>query len=196
MLPVLFINSRSVPYVNMIISGLKTIETRSRNTLRALVGCTVIIAETGSAFSRPVVRCSARIARAVPCYDADEWNRLRHLHQVPEGSQHDWQPGTTVKWLYYLEDVKEFYEPYYLQEGRRHGRVWMEYNGSAGRVCDLQACRECVAEMLAMKNVRRVPMKIHDAACLIAEMHSARKWLRVTSAIHLMEEWNSAIKKV
>ena len=59
MVPVVFINCSRIPFIDLIMARRKTMETRSRDTLRALVGQRVYLAETGH--RRPVIRCSAII---------------------------------------------------------------------------------------------------------------------------------------
>ena len=127
MTPVLFINCKDVPYVDLIIAREKVLETRSKNTLKALIGKQVYIAETGN--GQPRVRCCARIGMPIEVRNQHDWDRFYPLHRVPFGSAHDWLVGgeTTVKYLYPLihaEPVREFTPP----EGKRHGRVWMEYD--------------------------------------------------------------------
>ena len=126
MLPVVFINSRSVPYVDMIMDRQKPMETRSRDMLRFLAesGTPFLIAETGKGDS--LVRCSARIRSVLTVYTADEWNRLRSAHRVPAGSQYDWKDGTKKKVLYELCDILPVPVPFHPSDGIRHGRVWME----------------------------------------------------------------------
>ena len=69
MTPVIFINTTSSPFVDDIIDGRKTYETRTRNTLKSLLtwalGERILIAETGH--GDPVVRCSAVIDYIPPC---------------------------------------------------------------------------------------------------------------------------------
>ena len=129
MTPVIFINSSNEPFVDWILSGRKTYETRTRNTLKSLLtwalGERVLIAETGH--GAPVIRCSA----VIDCYwdvrSADGWNNVRNVHAVPVGSEYDWKPETRVKWLYHLSDVRPV-EPFELPKtSLRHGRVWAEY---------------------------------------------------------------------
>ena len=124
MLPVVFINCSLFPFLAWILSGRKVYETRTRDTLRALVGFRVYLAETGH-HGRPVVRCSAVIDHAITC-DRGAFKKLRKLHRVPVGSVYDWQPWTRKKVLYRLVDVQPV-EPFPAPEGVRHGRVWMEY---------------------------------------------------------------------
>jgi hypothetical protein len=125
MTPVVFVNCSAAPFIDDIISGRKTVETRTRDTLGTLAGKRVLLAETGN--GRPVVRASAVIGTAIPVRSAREWERLRSAHCVPGGSRYDWQPGSGVKYAYPLLNVRPFAAPFTPPEGVRHGRVWMEY---------------------------------------------------------------------
>lgn len=127
MIPIVFINCATTPYIDDIMLQRKTCETRTRNTLRALVGSRVLLAETGTRSDGPLVRCSARIVSAVPVYTRSAWSAFRPLHRVPAGSAYDWTDTTRVKWLYQLSDVQPV-APFTAPPGTRHGRVWMEYN--------------------------------------------------------------------
>jgi hypothetical protein len=51
----------------------------------------------------------------------------REKTRVPEGGKHDWTDSTKQKYLYRILDVQRL-DPFPAPEGRRHGRVWMEYN--------------------------------------------------------------------
>jgi len=124
MLPIIFINCAAAPFIDDIIYGHKTYETRTRDTLRQFVGRRALLAETGN--GRPVVRCSAVITCAVPVDDRTTWRKMRRSTRVPSGSLYDWQPGTRRKWLYGLSGVIACW-PFVAPEGVRHGRVWMEY---------------------------------------------------------------------
>lgn len=126
-IPVVFINCSEYPYVDAIIDGRKTFETRSRDTLGSLVGRTVLIAETGKN-GKPVVKCEALIGDPVEVKSYSKFDALRHCTRVPEFSSHDWKDGTRVKYLYPLDNVEPV-EPFTPPEGARHGRVWMEYTG-------------------------------------------------------------------
>ena len=128
MTPIVFINTKEVPFVDLIISGKKWIESRNKPTLHKLVGgpfgdgCHVMIAETGH--GKPVVRCSAHIMFAQWAFK-NEWEDLRGATCVPVGSKYD-IGERTKKCLYYISDVKPV-EPFVPPEGKRHGRVWMEF---------------------------------------------------------------------
>lgn len=128
MIPILFINCSSAPYVSDILNGLKLYETRSRDMLRSLVGRRVLLAETGKA-GLPVVRGSAVVCAPLRVGDPCTWDNYRPETRVPRGGKHDWNYATTrSKYLYYLKDVERL-NPFTPPEGVRHGRVWMEYNG-------------------------------------------------------------------
>ena len=126
MIPVVFINCSVFPFIAWILSGRKVYETRSRDTLRALVGQRVLLAETGRS-GRPIIRCSCVIDHAITC-DRGAFRKLRSLHLVPARSAYDWKQGTRKKVLYRITDVQPVV-PFPAPEGVRHGRVWMEYNG-------------------------------------------------------------------
>ena len=125
---IVFINSRSVPFVDMIMKQEKIFETRSRDVLRKLfeTGEQFYIAETGK--GKPIVKCSARIRAIETVYTETAWNRYRTFHLVPPGSQYDWQTDTKKKVMYQLDNVTPVPAPFIPPEGKRHGRIWMEYN--------------------------------------------------------------------
>lgn len=125
MASIVFINCKKFPFVTEIMDYLKQYETRTRNTLGRFLGERILIAETGK--GRPLVRCSAVIDEIISVRSREEWERYLELTWVPVGSSYDWQPDTKVKWLYHMTDIHPV-EPFIPSEGRRHGRVWMEYN--------------------------------------------------------------------
>ena len=48
--------------------------------------------------------------------------------QIEKNSVYDWTDKNAVKYLYELENIQRV--PKFIPgEGKRHGRVWMEYNG-------------------------------------------------------------------
>lgn len=124
MTPVLFINCSRVPFLDLIMSRRKTFETRTRDTLRALVGQRVYLAETGN--GRPTVRCSAVIRPPVVVCDRHTWDVMRKSTCVGVGSPYDWKPDTKAKYLYPISAVVPC-DPFTPPDGTRHGRVWMEY---------------------------------------------------------------------
>ena len=131
MIPVVFINCRKEPFVDDIIGGLKQYETRTRNTLGRFLGEPILIAETGH--GRPIVKAYAVIDEIISVRSKEIWDEYLECTWVPVGSSYDWQPGTKVKWLYHLKDVIPIADPFTPPKGRRHGRVWMEYNNEERR---------------------------------------------------------------
>lgn len=123
MIPVIGINSSTAPFMDMIGNRLKRLETRSKNTLGTFVGQRVILAETKQ--GGYLAKYSAVIRSARPIYSAEEWDTLRMQHCVPIGNDYDWKPGTRVKWVYELSNLRRL-RPFMVPEGPRHGRVWME----------------------------------------------------------------------
>lgn len=126
MIPVIFINCKSQPFVRRIMDGTKEFETRSRNTLGHFLGEKVLLAETGN--GKPLVLCSAVISEYVEVFTAGEWNKYRDRFGIDPGSQYDWQEGTKKKVLYRLTKVTPI-NPFRLSSSaRRHGRTWAEYD--------------------------------------------------------------------
>lgn len=124
MIPVVGINSSSAPFMHDIGARLKLFETRSRRMLHPFLGQRVILAETRQ--GGYLAMYSAVIRSARPVYSRDEWEILRPLHRVPVDNDYDWNPGTHVKWLYEISDLRRLH-PFQVPEGVRHGRTWMEY---------------------------------------------------------------------
>ena len=129
MIPIIFINSKSVPFVELIMEKTKIFETRSRNVLQFLfnTGSRFLIAETGN--GKPVVKCSAEIRSVTTVYTKEAWQKYRLFHCVPYGSDFDWKPDTKKKVMYELCNVRPVPVPFVPESGKRHGRVWMEYYG-------------------------------------------------------------------
>lgn len=127
MMPIIFINCKDEPFVDDILGGLKQYETRNRNTLKRFLGTRVLLAETGH--GKPIIKGSATIAEIVEVFTREAWEDYLQFTWVPVGSKYDWQPDTKKKVLYRLTDVQS-YIPFIPAKDRRHGRVWMEYNGS------------------------------------------------------------------
>lgn len=119
-----YINCSRFPFVDQIMHFQKLVETRSRDTLRAVVGRRVYLAESGR--GRSVIRCSAIIGHPIAVRSREEWDAFRDLHLVPAGSQYDWKPETRVKYLYPIYGI-EACDPFPVPAGVRHGRVWMEF---------------------------------------------------------------------
>ena len=123
MTPIVFINTKEIPFVDLIITGDKLFETRNRNTLGGLVGRRVLIAETGH--GKPIARCYATLCTPTLVYEKEWWEWFRDSTCIPKGSKYDWNDQTKRKVLYSLDDVVAIY-PFNPPNGKRHGRVWME----------------------------------------------------------------------
>lgn len=132
MIPVIFINCRTYPFLQWIMDREKRYETRTKNTMKTLMetylGKRILLAETGN--GDPVIRCSAVIDEVIEVRSRSEWEHYRSETMVVSGSEYDWKPETKVKWLYRLSDVQPV-NPFPLPRScYRHGRIWAEYEGS------------------------------------------------------------------
>ena len=94
--------SGCIPYADAIASGAKTIETRSRNVLKKLVGENVAIIKTKRGKS-PVIVGHALITRVEWC-SKEDFQSFFNQHLVPVGSQYD--ATEKGKYLYYLHGAK------------------------------------------------------------------------------------------
>lgn len=121
---VVWINSSSFPFLELICRGWKPFETRSRNMLGGLVGERVILAE--SSRGQRLARCSAVIKSVREVRTREDWDALRPLHRVPAGNKYDWKDDTKVKYLYELSRIR-LLVPFRIPSGTSHGRTWMEY---------------------------------------------------------------------
>ena len=92
--------TKAVPYANYIVAGLKTLETRTRNTLGRFVGRRVFIIRT-MANREPMVIGSVRIVSA--CFRSADWlDEHRNETMIPDGDQFDCHGKG--KWVYGLAD--------------------------------------------------------------------------------------------
>lgn len=124
----IFINTSKHPFVDQIMLRLKLYETRNRNTLGRFLGERILLAETGH--GKPIARGTAEITEVIEVYTQEAWEKYRNEACIPAGSDYDWKPNTKKKVLYRLSSVTPC-EPFRLPEGIRHGRICMEYEGSA-----------------------------------------------------------------
>lgn len=117
----MFINENEHPYAYYIITGLKTIETRSRNMLAPLVGERVAVVRTFKG-------APAMVVGYVTVVDSSrkDWSYLnahRGDTMIMGGSEYD----TPERWCYFLENATPC-EPYPLPaDAVRHGRSWCEF---------------------------------------------------------------------
>ena len=122
---ILYINCKLFPFVAWILDGLKTYETRNRNTLKSLIGKTVYLAETGKG-KRPVIYGSCTITGSVTITDKATYNRYRKQTCIKKGCQYDFTKVTKQKILYRLDNVQRC-TPFLIPENIvRHGRVYAE----------------------------------------------------------------------
>ena len=126
MIPIIFINCKRYPFIRWIMNRTKLFETRNRNTLGRFLGERVLLAETGH--GQPLVLCSAVITEVREVFTRSAWEVTKLDCMISDGSPYDWKPDTKKKVLYRLSDVRPV-KPFH-PEGRRHGRIWMEYEGS------------------------------------------------------------------
>lgn len=124
-LPVVFINCSKEPFCDAIRYGFKRYETRTKNTLRLLVGKTCLFCETGN--GKPKTKFYARIDSVVRVDSKEEFEKYRKDCDILPGSQYDWNEKTTVKYLYHLSDIigEDEYEIEIPSE-LRHGRTWAD----------------------------------------------------------------------
>lgn len=119
---VLFINCKLFPFVSWIMAGLKTLETRNKNTLKNIIGNRVYIAETGL-YKRPFVRCLATIGNPIMTDNLKDYNRYRKHTMIKKGSLYDFIPGKK-KYLYPLSNVEKI-NPFFLPDNAvYHGRIF------------------------------------------------------------------------
>ena len=125
-LPVVFINCRKYPFCDSILNGFKKYETRTRNTLHDLVGKTCLFCETGH--GKPKTRFYARIDYVTRIDSAEVFEQYRNDCDIIPGSEFDWKPGTSCKYLYHPSDITgEDAYPITFSKEQRHGRTWAEY---------------------------------------------------------------------
>ncbi len=124
-LPVVYINCRRYPFCDSILYGTKKYETRTKNTLRLLVGKTCLFCETGN--GKPRTRFYACIDSVVKVTSKEQFEKYRNDCDILPGSDFDWNDKTTVKYLYHLSDIvgEDEYEIEIPSE-LRHGRTWAE----------------------------------------------------------------------
>ena len=122
---IIYINCALFPFISWIIKGLKTYETRNRNTLKRFIGKTVYLAETGKG-KRPIIRCSCLISGSVTITSKATYNALRKQTRIKKGSYFDWKDDTRQKILYKLENVQPC-KPFPIPDNAiRHGYTWCE----------------------------------------------------------------------
>ena len=108
MIPAVYVHdTRSDPYAALIVSGRKTIETRSRDVLNHLVGSRVLIIRTTSTKPAEIVG-AVTITRKTFC-PASAFNAARRATLIPAGSAYDCHGAG--KWFYHLTAPVQFSAP-------------------------------------------------------------------------------------
>lgn len=100
------INDSEVPYTQLIMDGIKRVETRFKPTLRPFVGQRVAIIRTGK--GEATIVGTVFIAEPQIWLSAEEFDSIRNLHCVPKGSKQDTDKG---KWCYLLKDPQKLEKP-------------------------------------------------------------------------------------
>ena len=98
------VNSKSIPYADLIIDGLKLYETRNSNSLKPYIGQRVAIVRTGAGKAQAIGTVEIGEPLVV---GPEQFRELQALHLVPEGSTFDIQPGGT-KHLYPMRNPRRF----------------------------------------------------------------------------------------
>lgn len=105
-------DTAAAPYAVQIVNGLKTIETRSRDTLRRFIGCRVLIARTRSGHAADIVG-AVNIDRGAFC-SAAMLDSMRNLTRIPASSAYDCRgPG---KYCYSLSNSAALKNPVKLSD--------------------------------------------------------------------------------
>lgn len=118
----MFVNEDESCYAQAIVLGYKTIETRSRNMLKSLVGERVAVVRTKKG-ERPLVIGTVFVSSF--WYEDHPWT-LREKTAIPFGSKYD----TDGRWMYGLHSPEPISPDswYPLPENTvRHGRSWCEW---------------------------------------------------------------------
>ena len=105
-------DTAAAPYAIQIVNGLKTIETRARDTLRRFIGSRVLVARTRSGHAADIVG-AVNIDRGAFC-SAAMLDSMRALTRIPAGSAYDCRgPG---KYCYSLSRPAALKNPVKLSD--------------------------------------------------------------------------------
>lgn len=100
------INCKYSPFVDMILAGQKTIETRATKSLHPYLGQRVGLIETGN--GKAMLKGYAKISSYKEYTTSAEWAADIGAHRVDPGSAYDW---TGYKVGYMLTDIEELQQP-------------------------------------------------------------------------------------
>lgn len=95
------INCKDIDFVQMILDGVKTVETRNTNSLKSLVGQRIGLVRTGC--GKAMLMGYATIVKVI-VYDTETFRSDFKRHRVPQNSEYDIQ---LVKYGYILENVEK-----------------------------------------------------------------------------------------
>lgn len=114
------------PFAQMIVDGVKTIETRTQDTLKSLVGQRVAVVRTGH--NGPFVIGYVTIESCHECKCQADWDMAIAETRVVRWSKYTWTTSTKKKFMYVLTNPERC-TPYRMpQNAVRHGRVWAEWD--------------------------------------------------------------------
>ena len=117
-------STKQYPFAFMMGAGYKTIKTRNKNMLSALVGERVAIVETRKG-KLPLVVAEVDVIGVSFC-PFEEFHKYDGQHRVQAGSKYDC--SGKGKWFYHLANPVFLNNPYTLPEWTvRHGRSWCEF---------------------------------------------------------------------
>lgn len=121
----IFVNERGcIPYPFLLVCGYKTIETRNKNMLSALVGKRVAVIRTGRGRT-PTVIGYVTITGSTFC-KAEDFDKYFNQHCVQPGSAYAPQNGRG-KWFYFCSDAETCDHFPLPKDAVRHGRSWCEF---------------------------------------------------------------------
>ena len=129
----IYVNSaKGINYAEAIVKGYKTIETRTRDTLKSLFKSsdTIRVAIIDTSAKTPVIVGFVTLHKGYKV-NRDEFrtDKYYNRHLVPEGSKYDIKPGAAFKWCYEITEAVSCCEsPRKVPETAvRHGRTFCEF---------------------------------------------------------------------
>lgn len=120
------VNSRSIPFADLIVKGCKLYESRASDSLRPWIGQRVAIVKTGA--GKALAIGAATIGPPIIVNQA-EFRALESLHFVPENSEFDIRPDG-IKFLYPMIDAEKFDIPLQVARGIVARRVLTDSLGA------------------------------------------------------------------
>lgn len=121
-------NGQEIDYIELIMQKLKSLETRNKDTLKALMGKRVALIDRAHKHNgKLLIRGFATIASSTTIDSKSQYERLQYAHLVPPSSCYWWDECTKKKVMYKLtEPERALFE---LPELRtNHGRSYTEFD--------------------------------------------------------------------